>query len=90
MSILEYGCGVGRLALPLARRAASMTAVDRSPAMLNIARREAARQGAIVAGAEGAVEIHEMHPAGARAGELARHGDGIVAVRGRAVRLALA
>jgi SAM-dependent methyltransferase len=48
-SILEYGCGVGRLAIPLARRAdrvgGSVMAVDRSPAMLAIAREEAERQG---------------------------------------------
>src|ERR1700681_934273 len=41
MSILEYGCGVGRLAIPFARRAESITAVDRSTAMLNMARQEA-------------------------------------------------
>ncbi len=49
-AILEYGCGVGRLAIPLARRAArnggSVTAVDRSAAMLAVAREEADRQGA--------------------------------------------
>jgi ubiquinone/menaquinone biosynthesis C-methylase UbiE len=48
-AILEYGCGVGRLAIPLARRAArrggTVTAVDRSAAMLDVARDEAARQG---------------------------------------------
>jgi len=43
-SILEYGCGPGRLAIPFARRAVSITAVDRSPAMLEVAKREAARQ----------------------------------------------
>ena len=46
-AILEYGCGAGRLAIPLARRSArnagSVTAVDRSPAMLAAARREAER-----------------------------------------------
>ncbi len=45
-SILEYGCGIGRLALPLARLAArkggSVTAVDTSPAMLAHARTTAA------------------------------------------------
>src|SRR5215210_691554 len=43
-AILEYGCGVGRLAIPLARRAArrggTVTAVDRSAAMLGVAREE--------------------------------------------------
>lgn len=44
MTVLEYGCGIGRLALPLARRPGSVTAVDRSPAMLTRAREEARRQ----------------------------------------------
>jgi len=44
-SILEFGCGPGRLAIPFARHTGSVTAVDRSLAMLNAARREAARQG---------------------------------------------
>src|SRR5258706_14262773 len=43
-SILEYGCGPGRLAMPFARRAVSITAVDPSPALLPVARREAAKQ----------------------------------------------
>lgn len=45
MSVLEYGCGVGRLAIPFARRPGSVTAVDRSPVMLEVANREAHRQG---------------------------------------------
>jgi ubiquinone/menaquinone biosynthesis C-methylase UbiE len=44
-SILEFGCGVGRLAIPFAARAASVTAVDASRAMLEIACDEAARAG---------------------------------------------
>ena len=48
-AILEYGCGAGRLAIPLARRAArragTVTAVDQSPAMLRTARLEAESQG---------------------------------------------
>jgi 2-polyprenyl-3-methyl-5-hydroxy-6-metoxy-1,4-benzoquinol methylase len=44
MTVLEYGCGIGRLAFPLARRPGSVTAVDRSPAMLARARQEAARR----------------------------------------------
>ena len=46
MSMLEYGCGVGRLAIPLSRRPGSLTAVDRSRVMLDVARREAERRGA--------------------------------------------
>lgn len=47
-SILEYGCGVGRLAIPLAqpagRRGGRVLAVDRSPMMLGLAGREAERR----------------------------------------------
>jgi 2-polyprenyl-3-methyl-5-hydroxy-6-metoxy-1,4-benzoquinol methylase len=46
MSTLEYGCGVGRLAIPFARRAGAVTAVDRSPVMLETARRESERRDA--------------------------------------------
>jgi len=45
MSTLEFGCGVGRLAIPFARRAGRVTAVDRSPTMIKLAREEAHRQG---------------------------------------------
>lgn len=45
LTTLEYGCGVGRLAIPFARRPGSVTAVDRSPAMLRAARQEAERCG---------------------------------------------
>lgn len=45
LAILDFGCGIGRLTLPLAWRARSVTAVDRSPAMLAYAREEAARRG---------------------------------------------
>src|ERR1051325_8342449 len=38
---LEYGCGIGRLAVALARRVERVTAVDQSPAMLAAARRAA-------------------------------------------------
>jgi SAM-dependent methyltransferase len=44
MSILEYGCGIGRLALPLGRCPGSVTAVVRSPAMLQQAKQEADRR----------------------------------------------
>src|SRR5262245_47374106 len=46
VSMLEYGCGLGRLAIPLSRRPGSVTAIDRSPSMLEAARREAERRGA--------------------------------------------
>jgi SAM-dependent methyltransferase len=46
ISTLEFGCCVGRLAIPFAKRAGRVTAVDRSPAMMASARREAERQGA--------------------------------------------
>ncbi|MEK6375423.1 MAG: methyltransferase domain-containing protein [Acidobacteriota bacterium] len=36
--VLEYGCGIGRLAVPLAQRAERVTAVDASPAMLAAAK----------------------------------------------------
>lgn len=41
-TVLEYGCGVGRLAIPFARRAKRVTAVDISPAMLEVAKQHAA------------------------------------------------
>jgi len=37
-TVLEYGCGVGRLLIPFARRAARVTGVDISPSMLKTAR----------------------------------------------------
>src|SRR3954468_10323585 len=44
MTVLEYGCGIGRLALPLARRPGSITAIDNSPSMLARARQAAPRE----------------------------------------------
>ena len=46
MSMLEYGCGPGRLAVALAARPGSIRAIDRSPAMLDVAIRQAKRRGA--------------------------------------------
>lgn len=43
LSVLEYGCGVGRLVIPFARRAESVTGVDVSPAMLRTAREHVQR-----------------------------------------------
>ncbi|HUR17910.1 MAG TPA: class I SAM-dependent methyltransferase [Acidimicrobiales bacterium] len=44
-SVLDVGAGTGRFSLALAGRVAEVTAVDPSPAMLNVLRREAARTG---------------------------------------------
>lgn len=44
-SSLDFGCGVGRLTLPLARRAARVIACDVAPTMLAHARRNAERAG---------------------------------------------
>ena len=45
LTVLEYGCGVGRLILPFARRTEKVTAVDISAAMLDVARQHVARSG---------------------------------------------
>jgi 2-polyprenyl-3-methyl-5-hydroxy-6-metoxy-1,4-benzoquinol methylase len=42
---LDFGCGVGRLTLPVARRAQSVTAYDIAPTMLAHARRNAEQAG---------------------------------------------
>jgi len=44
-SALDFGCGAGRLTLPLARRATRVVACDISPTMLDHARRNAASEG---------------------------------------------
>ncbi len=51
--VLEVGAGTGRLALPLARAGHAVTALDPSPAMLAIARRRAAAEGAALTFLEG-------------------------------------
>jgi 2-polyprenyl-3-methyl-5-hydroxy-6-metoxy-1,4-benzoquinol methylase len=43
--VLDYGCGVGRVLIPLARRAESVVGVDVSPSMLAEARRNCEAQG---------------------------------------------
>ena len=45
-SALDFGCGVGRLLLPLARRCDEVTGVDVSPSMLAEARRNCDATGA--------------------------------------------
>jgi 2-polyprenyl-3-methyl-5-hydroxy-6-metoxy-1,4-benzoquinol methylase len=44
-SALDFGCGAGRLTLPLARRAKTVTACDLAPTMLAHARRNAEEAG---------------------------------------------
>jgi SAM-dependent methyltransferase len=44
-TVLELGCGPGRLALPFAHRVAHVTAVDVSPEMLRVAAANAAARG---------------------------------------------
>src|SRR5437763_10479817 len=41
--VLELGCGTGRVSLPLARAGVPLVGVDRSAAMLEIAKRRAVR-----------------------------------------------
>lgn len=42
---LDFGCGVGRLTMPLARRFEGVTAVDISPAMIEEARKNCSERG---------------------------------------------
>jgi 2-polyprenyl-3-methyl-5-hydroxy-6-metoxy-1,4-benzoquinol methylase len=44
-SAVDFGCGVGRVTLPLAREAVSVLGVDVSPGMLSEARKNAAGRG---------------------------------------------
>lgn len=45
-SAIDFGCGVGRLTLPLARVSASVLGVDVAPGMLSEAQKNAAERGA--------------------------------------------
>src|ERR1700748_1063313 len=47
--VLDYGCGVGRLVLPLAKRSQSVVGIDVSRDMLEQARENCAKQGALSA-----------------------------------------
>jgi SAM-dependent methyltransferase len=44
-SVLDFGCGAGRLTLPLARRAATVVACDIAPTMLDYVRQNAETAG---------------------------------------------
>lgn len=51
--LLDAGCGVGRIAVPLARRGIKVTGVDVSPSMLGAARESAASEGLDIEFVEG-------------------------------------
>ena len=53
--VLELACGTGEDAIHLARRGVRVTAIDASPAMVEVARRKVA-----AAGLEKLVEVHQM------------------------------
>jgi ubiquinone/menaquinone biosynthesis C-methylase UbiE len=44
-SVLDYGCGTGRIAIPFARRAQRVVGIDVSPSMLEEARKSCSRFG---------------------------------------------
>jgi SAM-dependent methyltransferase len=52
-SVLELGCGTGRVTIPMAQAGAHVTGLDNAGPMLEIARRKAADAGADVAWVEG-------------------------------------
>lgn len=47
-TLVDLGCGTGRLLLPFARRGFRCLAVDLSPPMLEVVRQKAARQGLVI------------------------------------------
>ena len=58
-SLLELGCGTGRLTVPLAR-GRDVTGLDRSPAMLGAARRKAGAAGVAVTWVEGDMAVFDL------------------------------
>jgi SAM-dependent methyltransferase len=44
MTVLDVGCGSGRMAIPLAKRVRHVTALDQAPAMLELTRQNAAAE----------------------------------------------
>jgi SAM-dependent methyltransferase len=52
-AVLELGCGTGRVTIPMAGIGASVTGLDSSPAMLDIACEKSARAGVTVTWVEG-------------------------------------
>lgn len=61
--ILDVGAGTGRIALPLARAGHVVTALDPSPAMLDVARRRAAAEGLDLTFLGGGLPGAELPPA---------------------------
>ena len=51
--VLELGAGTGRIAIPLAKRGISVTAVDLSRSMLETGKKKAAEEGLSIAWVEG-------------------------------------
>jgi len=60
--VLDFGCGVGRLTLPLARRAAHVVACDIAPTMLVHARRNALEAGLRNVSFLSSAELDELAP----------------------------
>src|SRR4051812_36791603 len=61
-SVLDYGCGVGRLLIPFARRAPTVTGVDISPSMLEQAAKNCAERGATEVRLLPASELESLPP----------------------------
>jgi SAM-dependent methyltransferase len=59
-SVLELGCGTGRVTIPMAKTGASVTGLDSSPAMLEIATAKAARENVAVRFVEGDMAAFEL------------------------------
>ena len=59
-SVLELGCGTGRLTLPLAKRGREVTGLDASAAMLSAARLKATTTGAAIQWVQGDMTDFEL------------------------------
>lgn len=60
LDVLDLGCGAGLLSEPLARLGARVTGVDAAPAVLQVARRHAERQGLKIDYQAGSVESLQL------------------------------
>ena len=59
--VLDYGCGLGNLAVAAARRGCSVLALDASPAAIERIRRVAAEESLTLEAAEADLRTHEIH-----------------------------